>query len=544
MIRKARLYWETARHLRAGQIAHRLMRPLQRLPGPVPPGVWRLAGGEPVPPVGDPRPAFDGRSFTFLNEARPFAGADRWNPGGASRLWRYQLHYFRCLGSIPAEQAETLLLDWLDGNPAGARPGWEPYPTAIRLREWLEWLLRHPDRPAGRRAEVVDSLARQAAALDAQLEYHLGGNHLLEDAVSLCWAGLRLEGPAAERWRRRGRALLRRETARQVLPDGSHDERSPMYQALLAEGLLRLVEVAGSSKASESDDIAKLAEEAGRRMAEALQKLAHPDGRIALFNDAAFGEAPDPADLAQRFGLSQDAGRGAWALPETGYYGWRDADGTYLAVDAGPVGPDDNPGHAHGDIFSFELSLRGRRVIVDGGVHDYEPGEMRRHCRSTRAHNTVEVGGEDQCEFWDAFRVARRGRPRDVAWEPAPGGFRLKGWHDGYRRLPGAPVHGRDFRWRAPGRLEMRDRVSAAREVTAAARLHVHPECEVALSGDRSASVAFAGGRLDISFDGPGRLELEDSWYCPEFGRRQANRAVAFRAGGREVGLGTVLQWS
>ena len=233
---------------------------------------------------------------------------------------------------------------------------------------------------------------------------------------------------------------------------------------------------------------------------------------------------------------------GAWALPATGYYGWRGDDQTYLAVDAGPVGPDGNPGHAHGDIFSFEMSLRGRRVIVDSGVHDYEPGEMRRYCRSTRAHNTVEVGGQDQCEFWDVFRVARRGRPHDVVWEPDAGGFRLCGWHDGYQRLAGAPTHERQFRWQAPGRLEVRDRIRAGRAVPAVARLHLHPRCEVSLTGDRSAAVTFEEGRLDLSFDGPGRLELEESWYCPEFGRRDSNRTVAFRCAGRDVEIETVLR--
>ena len=109
-----------------------------RLPGPVPLGAWRLADGAPAPPAGDPHCAFDGQSFTFLNETRPFAGADCWNPNDASRLWRYQLHYFRYLWSLPPGPAEALLLDWLAGHPAGARPGWEPYPIALRLREWLE----------------------------------------------------------------------------------------------------------------------------------------------------------------------------------------------------------------------------------------------------------------------------------------------------------------------------------------------------------------------------------------------------------------------
>ena len=48
-------------------------------------------------------------------------------------------------------------------------------------------------------------------------------------------------------------------------------------------------------------------------------------------------------------------------MPDTGYYGARSADGHYVVCDAAPIGPDYNPGHAHGDLFSFELSLGGHR---------------------------------------------------------------------------------------------------------------------------------------------------------------------------------------
>ena len=90
-------------------------------------------------------------------------------------------------------------------------------------------------------------------------------------------------------------------------------------------------------------------------------------------------------------------------------------------------------------MFSYELSLDGRRVVVDGGTSTYEAGPERDWVRSTRAHNTVEVAGEDQCEFFAAFRVGRRGRPRDVTASVSAEGLHLAGWHDGYRRLPGRP---------------------------------------------------------------------------------------------------------
>jgi len=541
VLEQARRYWETARHLRAEQIVNRLARRLRRgVPAP-PRGTWWLVDGAPAPPAGKVEGSADGRRFTFLNQSLALEGKDRWRPAAASRLWQYHLHYFRYLWALPPARGEALLADWRAEHLPGAAPGWEPYPTSLRVREWLEWLLAHPVQEDNR-GWLAASLAHQAAVLDGQLEYHLGGNHLLENAVTLCWAGLRLDGPRAARWRGRGLALLRRELAAQVLPDGGHVERSPMYQAILAEGLLRLAEVAASSFVSGAEGIAEAADSAGRRLAAALALLSHPDGQIALLNDAAWGEAPGWLELASRFGLVGSDSPGAWALPESGYYGWRGADGTYLVCDAGPVGPDHNPGHAHGDIFSFELSVRGRRVIVDGGVHDYEPGALRDYSRSTAAHNTVEIDGRDQCEFWDVFRVARRGRPRDVRWAPGVDGFHLQGWHDGYRRLPGRPVHRREFRWEAPAAFAVTDRIDARRDVTAVSRLHVHPDCRVELVEPDGAIIRHEGCSVRVRFSGPGRLALEESRFCPEFGRQIPNQCLAWRAEGERIETGFRLE--
>ena len=54
--------------------------------------------------------------------------------------------------------------------------------------------------PAENRRRMVESLVTQVQALQAQLEYHLLGNHLLENAITLCWAGLSLETPLAHGW--------------------------------------------------------------------------------------------------------------------------------------------------------------------------------------------------------------------------------------------------------------------------------------------------------------------------------------------------------
>src|SRR2546429_6431909 len=45
----------------------------------------------------------------------------------------------------------------------------------------------------------------------------------------------------SEAWRVKGLALVRRELEEQILPDGGHFERSPMYHAIVLEDVLDLL---------------------------------------------------------------------------------------------------------------------------------------------------------------------------------------------------------------------------------------------------------------------------------------------------------------
>ena len=142
-------------------------------------------------------------------------------------------------------------------------------------------------------------------------------------------------------------------------------------------------------------------------------------------------------------------------------------------VDVAPVGPDYLPGHAHADTLSFELSLGAQRVLVNSGTSCYGTSAERLRQRGTAAHNTVIVDGHDSSEVWGGFRVARRARPT-VPQLQANGVLDVRCAHDGYTRLPGAPVHER--RWLLEeGSLRVIDTVSG-RFGTAEARFHFHPD--------------------------------------------------------------------
>lgn len=388
-------------------------------------------------------------TFCFLNVERTLQDGADWNRADWPRLWLYNLHYFDDLVADDAAARNAWHRDlfghWIADNPPARGTGWEPYPTSLRIVNWIKWALAGNTMDP----EALHSLAIQTRWLRKRLEIHLLGNHLWANAKALVFAGVFFEGDEAARWLQRGSALVKRELAEQVLPDGGHFERSPMYHAIVLEDLLDLVQLAALFPDRFAPHDVGAWRNTATRMLHWLRVMTHPGGGIAFFNDAALGIARDYAALsayAERLGIKVDAAplEPIEALPASGYLRLQ-AGGAVLIADVGAIGPDYLPGHAHADTLSFELSLAGEPVLVNGGTSTYAANAERLRQRGTAAHNTVVVDGKDSSEVWSAFRVGRRAHPRDVAWGEDGDGLWLRAAHDGYQHLPGSPIHRREW---------------------------------------------------------------------------------------------------
>jgi uncharacterized heparinase superfamily protein len=548
-LRRALLYVRTVRRLRWEQVAYRPLRRVQRwLPAPAAPR------GEPDPgrmeamaaalAAWGPGDAPDrlaradevaAGSFTFVGRTEAMAEPE-WTRRRVSHLWSYHLHYFawgvdlawawRLTGDERfAARFRALAEGWMAACPPGTGDGWEPYALSVRIESWARALLLFGERlDAGFRAALLASLHAQAAWLERRLELHLLANHLQKNLTALVTAGLLFRGAAAARWRTKGAARLWRELAEQVLDDGGHYERSPMYHLIAASDFLEtigLLEAAG--EAVPSGARARVG-----KMVEAIGVLCRPDGRLHLFNDAAEGEAPPAAHLAalgeRLVGARPMEARGAFSLPHTGYFGWANpAGGERILVDCGPPGPVYQPGHAHCDLLSFELDLGGAPLVVDAGVSGYEGDPLREYARSTRAHNTVSIGGREQSEVWGTFRLARRAEVAGAvrAAATADGGWRFEGAYRPYHDR--GAVHRRTVERSADG-WRVTDRVEGARGDRLRAWLHLHPDWAVEADGSGftarrpGTAVRIEPFGADAVRTVRGEGEPAQGWHCPRFG--------------------------
>jgi len=413
--------------------------------------------------------------FRFLNESHHIELPGDWNNHKRSDLWQYNLHYHDALVSMGNERNiqrhYRLIKRWIIDNCSGRGLGWDPYPTSRRICNWIIF-----SQISGG-LDVVSriSLAMQADMIMRRMEYHILGNHLIANAKALIFSGLYFIGREAGIWLKKGCMILSKELSEQVHPDGGHYELSPMYHSIVLMDLLDIIAYFKSMDMKYPENWNIVAS----RMIRWQAVMTHPDGEISLFNDSAFGIVPDPKSIssyAQHIGLliEDDVQEGITTLQDSGYIRLENVDAVLIA-DVAEIGSECQPGHGHADALSFELSLGGRRIIVDSGISLYGRSAERLRQRGTDAHNTVSVDGNNSSEVWSGFRVARRAKiiRRDTNCENNT--LVTTGIHDGFRRFPGVQLHTRT--WKLYDReLLIIDKITGSGNHDIKCGLNFHPE--------------------------------------------------------------------
>lgn len=334
--------------------------------------------------------SFDNDRFCFLNLEAEYGG---WCDRSKGMLWAYNLNYMDWINQREANM--TTSLNWIDKFISEINTndiGTDPYPTALRIINWVKFFSSHQENISDRH---LSSLYSQILHLENNIEYHLLGNHILEDAFALFIGSNYLRD---DRLLKKSTRLLIKELNRQILPDGAHYEQSPMYHCILLDRLLDCVNF------DTTDNI--FLKDVAVKMLGHLENMLWSDRSYPLFNDSAYGIAPMPTeifDYAKRLSLE-------WSPISLGESGYRHLKSRHfdLIVDCGKIRACYQPGHSHADALSYELQVDGANLIVDTGISTYEKNARRQFERGSCAHNTVTVEDRDSSEVWGGFRVGGR----------------------------------------------------------------------------------------------------------------------------------------
>jgi hypothetical protein len=508
------LYADAARAMQLRQVvgrARRLIPPWLLMAGAAPARASAFhtiaegLGAEAAPQSAPSSAVEETQAFTAVGLTRAFEPSRAfWSDRSDGLLFLFHLHGFAELPRAldRRDHSRTLpfwsrvITSWLDLFERPELPAWHPYPTSVRTIAWSAALSTGGwDCVVHRRA--VESLWRQAHYLRRSVEHDIGGNHVLKNATALAFAGACFPDSLLLD---RALRLLDRELPRQFLADGGHEERSTSYHREALHDLRQ---------------VAELLQRSGRAMPAVLREtidrgeawseaIVGPDLKLPLLNDA--WEGPP---------LTRRAVEDMTVLPASGHVVMRHGS-DQVVFDCGPLSPRHLPPHAHADALSIVAWFDGEQLAVDRGASAYS-GPRRDHFRATAAHNTVEIERHSQCTFWGDFRASRLPAVELGAVERDQGAVLVSASHDGYRHLPGRPIHQRVLVWLPGDGLLIVDRIDSVYAHAVRSFLHLAPSTNL---------VDGSVGGISLAVLGPLPSERVTERHAPWLGTEVAAEAL------------------
>ena len=510
-----------------------------------------LAGGVPeapavVPPdpwPGDPlrgaairsgRFVFSGHSMTCATDPWVAAFADahpmRWQRAMHEFTW---LRDLRALGGDDARQAaRALTMSWINQHSGWSATAWRADVLASRIMAWLtHYDVFFASADDAFRRRLMASIGRQVRHLTRVLPAEVDGAARLTALKGLICGAIAL--PCPNTVEDSGRKLLKRELARQILPDGGHVERNPTLQLRV---LCDLIDIRATLNAGRRE-LPEFLQHAIDRLAPMLRFFRHGDRVLAHFNGSNEGEGK-LIDLA----LSQaDArGRAPRSAPHSGFERLH-AGRMLILVDTGrTLAGFDRSGCA--GTLSFEASVGRDRLIVNCGAATDGDRQWQWACRTTAAHSTAQVGNRNSSEIRDDGAIGRRPSSVLCEREDKDGSSLLTMSHDGYL-APMSIMHKRRLYLAADGEdLRGEDVFAGPAEHPYTIRFHLHPRVQASLSKDNhQVLLRLPGGSGWRLHSNQGKLHLEDSIYLktPHEPRRSRQVVINGMTGGSE----TAVSW-
>lgn len=368
---------------------------------------------------------------------------------------------------------QSHLLQW--HNHRRGPGSWDSVDEAIRVLNLIETLGLQQDR-LPREARLAGLKSILDAAWTVQASRARTGNHLIYEGLALYYAGTCLSGyHRAKAWRNLGRRILEKAMRRQVGEDGMHAELCTSYHLITGTNFLKAW-VLGKKTGYEFSDY--FTRRLARMVVVAFHLRTNDGGFFALGDsDCMTGSGREEIEaraFAELGRILSDITRGDEASPELryllagvdvgslarksisegkdvvsagGYHILRGDSGGTLVFDAGPFGMPGLSHHGHADSLSFEAHLPDCRFLVDPGGFSYVDRDAHSFARSTAAHNTIRVDGQNSTAVSDLFDFGRGARAELTGMERISGGLVLSGQHDGYAHTGSSVIHRRGLVW-------------------------------------------------------------------------------------------------
>ncbi len=379
--------------------------------------------------------------FSYLNHEIQFSSSINWTIE-VERLWTYNLNYFDFLWELIANNQDPcddfafgkrLILHWIGNNKCKYDLPWDPYPTSLRIVNWIYFMHFYwtffNSRPEQKQV-VLCSIVEQTEFLRKFMERDLMGNHLFENAKTLVLVGSLISCRYSRRWLVTGLKYIKRSIKNDFFQNGMHFERSPMYHRIVLIGLIEIYIVlskTGKQVTGIRDLINKgvnISEKFGSTTifsclfhdSEAYQNMNKL--HFHLRKDVLYGKCTFSGywDLISKhvdeYTRVQDKSvhSSAISINKEAFYKLIGDSSNGLIIDYGVPYPKHLAAHSHCSLTNYELYFDKKNIVIDSGVYTYKAGNDRNTFRSNVAHNVLSIDRINQSEIWSSFRCGRRSK--------------------------------------------------------------------------------------------------------------------------------------
>ncbi len=449
--------------------------------------------------ISSPVAYFGENQFEFLNISHQFKSGIDWNYSPHGKLWTYNLNYFEFLAqpNISTQQGLNLMEDFIEKEKQ-IKDGMESFPISLRIIFWVKFLIENKVK----NNKIDQSMYRQLQRLHAKPEYHLMGNHLLENGFGLLFGGIYFDD---QKIIDQAEEIITIQLQEQILSDGAHFELSPMYHQIMLYRILDCINLLKSNPQNSTNNLLILLQKTASLMLGWMKNITFRNGAMPCLNDTTNGIAPTSKQLFE-YAKNLNIELNQMALGESGYRKFSNKN-IEAIVDVGKIGPDYIPGHAHSDTFNFILQYQDKPFIVDTGISTYEKNVRRNIERSTASHNTVMINGKEQSDVWGGFRIGKRAEITKLEETQNS----ILAIHDGYKNI--GCEHQRKFSLQE-NQFQIEDLIIGKGE--GIANLHFHPELKLEL---KNQSIIGTFGQID--FEGFDQVKLESYLFAQGFNQTQ-----------------------
>jgi uncharacterized heparinase superfamily protein len=478
-----------------------------------------------------------------------------WEP---SRVQHLSALAFAANGEEQAGYIVRSIDSWMEANPYLYGVNWT---SSLELAERvISWALLYPriaqrvDKDEKFRRRWLDSIYLHLTRITRKLSlYSSANNHLIGELVGLfVGASCFNFWPECEGWRNRAQKLLEREIRLQVGDDGVNREQAMSYQLFTMELLFLAFIIGRNTERSFGTDYAQrlramaafvdnasttsgdlpwygdsddargfvLSEqESGFAVVMQLAGLVFDQpqwlrfskkpavaakalvpGLVSKFDQSRFDQSKSdqpksdqfPATAAKPQELFSDAGM---ACVQT------DDGGVKLVMDFGPLGFTSMAAHGHADALAIWLAIGGEYFLVDAGTYAYHSHpEWREYFRSTAAHNTVRVDGENQSRMAGRFLWSDKANARLLNFNHNGDQVTIDAEHDGYLRLPEPVTHRRTVHFdRIRGNVAIEDNFRGTGRHQVELFFHMHEDADVLSVRDGEAQIRWHNRQITFS---------------------------------------------